>query len=75
MSSAKLPNVRPIHDGSFVTVPSESWKELCSTINTIVDVLNTHSEKLSNQDIQIKDCTDNISKIATIMEDIYENLE
>lgn len=67
MVAPELKNVCPIHQSRFVTVPSDTWNELCSTLNTMIDVLNTH-------DAALESCKTNLSKIAKITEEMYENL-
>lgn len=75
MPEFNIPEVIPIHDGSFVTIPSEAWKDLCKTINNIAEAVNTlRSEVLTDKE-NIKICSENISKIAGIVEGIYEIVE
>ena len=75
MEYPKIPSVMPIADGKFVTVPSASWNEMCNTVNNIITTLNNVIEHLDNVSKQVDTCDGNISKIATILEDIYEKTE
>lgn len=74
MEVFKIPEVYPLHDGKFVTVPSESWNALCTTISKIIEVVNLHSEKLPEMQSELIKCSDDVSKIATILEEIYEEI-
>lgn len=74
MEDFKIPEVCPLHDGKFVTVPSESWNALCDTISKIIEVVNLHSEKLPEMQSELIKCSDSVSKIATILEEIYEEI-
>ena len=75
MPKLNIPTVYPIHDNAFVTVPAESWKELCKTINDMTTVINKQSEALVAQQAELDACKSDISKLAKIAEDIYENIE
>lgn len=78
----KIPDVLPIADNQFVTVPSESWNALCSTLNNAVDVINLQSEAIRelqeayiHQASKLERNSTDINKLAMIVEGIYETLE
>jgi hypothetical protein len=79
MDNFSPPVVYPIHEGSFVTVPSESWKELCKVLNDVVETLNSLSENLISYkqvtDAELSKFNSDISKIAKILEDVYEKID
>lgn len=75
MEYPKIPSVMPIADGKFVTVPSASWNEMCNTVNNVITTLNDVIEYVNKVSKQVGACDDNISKIAQILEDIYEKTE
>lgn len=74
METPIIPTVFPIQDSSFVTVPSQAWKELCGIINNLVNVVNAQTVALGEQSTKLKECEEDISKLAKITEEIYENL-
>jgi hypothetical protein len=72
METFKAPKAHPVGDGHFVTIPNESFKALCETINTLVEVVNAHSSHIESLDKLVKETDEDITKIAKILEDIYE---
>lgn len=86
MSKDTTPVAYKIHDGTFVTVPSESWNLLCEKLTTVEGTVCKLSEDLEylTKSVDerfektanaIKICESDISKLATIVEGIYETLE
>lgn len=82
MEKFTVPAVQPLAKETLVTVPVEAWKDLCTTINNIVNAVNTQAEAISSIETKhskLKEVTEqnqlNLSKLAKIMEDIYEMLE
>ena len=75
MTKPELKPVYPIHQNEFVTVPSKTWNTLCKTLNDVIEVLNAQTSTLSEHYEALKACKSDISKLATITEEIYEILE
>ena len=82
MEKPNIPTVYPIHEGAFVTIPYESWNALCSTINSIAeavnaqtDAINGHAATVEALSKRVSTCDDNVTKIAQILEEVYEMLE
>lgn len=86
MKDLKITKVYPIQDGKIISIPSEAWEELCSVINNIVNVVNNHSECIeeitqefekheNSSGVEIQNCKTDISKIAKILEDVYEKIQ
>ena len=74
MLKIEIPTVYPIHDNAFVTIPSESWKALCNTLNEIATVVNSQTQALVEQQEEINSCNTNTIKLAKIVEEIYEEI-
>lgn len=72
MDDIKIPAVFPIASGEFVNVPSESWNTLCTTLNSMARVINLQTVKIRSLETEIKNCDKAISKVAEIVEEIYE---
>ena len=68
MEHLNIEKIHPIAEDRYVSVPSDSWKELCITVNKLIDIVNSLSP-------QVLENTTDISKIAKILGDVYENLE
>lgn len=82
MEKPIIPEVHPIREGQFVTIPYDSWNALCDTVNKIAesvnaqtDAINAQNENLAVFDKRVTDCETNVTKIAQILEEIYETLE
>lgn len=75
MSNLQLPKVYPIGRDSFVTVPYDAWKQLCETVNTMSEVINTQSEKIIELENALNNTNNDVSKIAQILEEIYETMD
>jgi hypothetical protein len=74
MDIFEIPEVHPMADGKFVTVPDKSWNALCDTVNKMIKTINAQSAALSKLGIEVRNCDDAISKIAEILEEIYEKV-
>lgn len=82
MENIIIPAVQPLAKGTVVRVPTESWKELCTAINAIVESLNAQADAIRNLEVKssklqvlAENNELNISKLAKITEAIYETLE
>ena len=82
MENPKIPEVYPIREGAFVTIPYESWNSLCETINSIAEAVNAQTAVINEQSNtvealskRVSTCDDNVTKIAQILEEVYETLE
>ena len=80
--NTKIPEVMPLDDGHFVTVPSAAWNALCSTINNLTEAVNIQSKLLESAFANIDELknTDKVTneylaKLAGIVEEIYETLD
>ncbi len=78
----EVPVVHPIEEGHYVTVPSASWNELCKMVNSMAQVINAQTDALQTLTSALAEVnaktssnTENITKLATIIGDIYETLE
>lgn len=72
LNKFKTPTLTPMLTSNTVTVPTSDFQNLISKVNEIVDVVNSlksvsdiHSEELTT-------CKQNISNIAKILEEIYD---
>ena len=74
MDIFEIPEVHPMANGKFVTVPDEAWNALCSTVNEMIKTINTQSATLSKLGIEVGNCDNAIAKIAEILEEIYEKV-
>lgn len=82
MEKFTIPVVQPLAKGTVVRVPTESWTELCTAINAIVESLNAQADAIRNLESKSSKLQSlaennelNISKLAKITEAIYETLE
>ena len=86
MSKDNTPVAYKIHDGTFITVPSASWNLLCENLTTVTNTVSKLSadleyltksvdERFEKTADAIKTCDTDISKLASIVEGIYETLE
>lgn len=74
MDIFEIPEVHPMADGKFVTVPDESWNALCNTVNEMIKTINAQSAALSKLGIEVNNCDEAIAKIAEILEEVYEKV-
>ena len=81
MQHIQIPEVLPIADGNYVTVPSKAWNAMCTAVNSIVETVNAQSDAISRLfeadtelNTGLKNTDTNLSKIAKILEDVYETL-
>ena len=75
METFKIPTVQPLAKGTVVKIPTESWNELCTVINSIVEVLNAQTKAVQALELKVSSNELNLSKLAKIVEGIYETLE
>lgn len=75
MEKFTIPEVHPIHDGAFVTIPTKSWNALCETVNAIVEAVNAQTVAINGIQTGLTDCVSDIAKLAEVTEEIYETLE
>lgn len=54
-----------------VIVPNELLNTLIETINSTVELVNEHARKLSELNAQISQHTEDLSSLAKIVEEIY----
>lgn len=74
MERVNMPALPPVGDGKFIILNEKEWNELIGIVNNIIDVVNNHDVALSeNSEVLVKH-TEDLAKIASIVEEIYETI-
>ena len=72
MESIKLPELPEVLIKGIVTVRSEDLKTLVDAYNEASTIVVQQHEAIQNIILALTECREDISKIAKILEDIYE---
>lgn len=74
MEKLKLPKVRSIREGEFVTIPSEAWKSLVEVLNSITTAIEAQQSVVVRLATESRTHQEDISKLAEILKEIYDNV-
>lgn len=72
MDKLILPTLPTVLDKKIVTIPSEDLQKVVDTVNALVDAVNAMLPNVSSLNKDVDTLKENMSKVATILEVIYE---
>lgn len=72
MENFKIEPVYPLFNGKAIQLPAEQFGELVEQINKVIDAVNTLNKFVVELSERVYDCETNISKIAQILEEMYD---
>lgn len=72
MESLKLPELPPLVVDGVVAVSTAELQQIVDTLNAVIAHANRLQETVDAISTELKTCGDDISKIAEILEEMYD---
>ena len=72
MDKLELPTLPTVLNNKIVTVPSEDLQKVVDTVNALIDAVNAMSPHIGALHTDVDTLKENMSKVATILEVLYE---
>ena len=68
----KIPTLPTLVSDDVVAVPKSEFNKLVACLNSVIEVVNSQTSAIQVHSEAISTCKQNISNVAKILEDIYD---